>query len=90
MKDDPRFQNFIKHDFVYCSQQPFKLIADEVLEIQLKHFCIILNLFEIYTVFLAWLLFKKKKKNRSQKATKNQLHSLANINHCVWSKYIFG
>lgn len=23
-KDDPRFQNFIKYDFVYCSQQPFK------------------------------------------------------------------
>lgn len=70
MKDDPRFQNFIKHDFVYCSQQPFKLIADEVLEIQLKHFCIILNLFEIYTVFLAWLLFKKKKKKQIPKSNK--------------------
>lgn len=33
MKDDPRFQNFIKYDFVYCSPQQFKLKADEVWEI---------------------------------------------------------
>lgn len=33
IKDDSRFQNFIKYDVVYCSQQPFKLKADEVLEV---------------------------------------------------------
>lgn len=57
MKDDPGFQNFMKYDFVYCSQQPFKLKADEVLEIEVKHFCIIFNLIgSWYTVFLTWLL----------------------------------
>lgn len=33
MKDDPGFLNSMKYDFVHCSQQPFKLKADEVLEI---------------------------------------------------------
>lgn len=33
MKDDPRFLNSMKYDFVHWSQQPFKLKADEVLEI---------------------------------------------------------
>lgn len=33
IKADSRFQNYMKYDFVYCSQQPFKLKADEVLEV---------------------------------------------------------